>query len=90
MSVSTKRELCESEASSPLAQTLSPTTENGLGERAEIYGNADPGRSQWLLPLAAPWLLSDAPLGLYKEKAASYRFTNVQSPGPASGRRSPV
>jgi hypothetical protein len=46
MSVGTKRELCESEASSPLTQTLSPTTENGLGERAEIYGNTDPGRPQ--------------------------------------------
>jgi hypothetical protein len=46
MSVSTKREFCESEASSPLTQTLSPTTENGLGERAEIYGNAEPGRPQ--------------------------------------------
>jgi hypothetical protein len=46
MSVSTKREFCESEASSPLTQTLSPSTENGLGERAEIYGNADPGRPQ--------------------------------------------
>jgi hypothetical protein len=38
-----------------------------------------------LLPLAAPWQLSDAPLGLYKEKAASCRFTNVQSPGIAEG-----
>jgi len=61
-----------------LALALPPNTENVLGEGTN-GGIGDPGRPQRLLPLAG--LRSNVPLGLYKEEAASCRFTNVQSPG---------
>jgi len=63
MFVGMKREFCESEAFRPLTPALSPTTENVLGERAEINWNADPGRPQRLLPLAAPWATLGRPAG---------------------------
>ena len=53
--VGTKRNSSTSTPSNPLTLALSPNTEKVLGERVGICGNADPGRPQRLLPLAAPW-----------------------------------
>jgi len=75
----------------PLTPTLSPNTKNVLGEREQIVGTLTQGGTSGSCRWCRPGLPSDAPLGLYREEAASCRFTNVQSPGPSLrlGRRWP-
>ena len=65
----------------PLTLALSPNTKNVLGEREQIVGTLTQGGTSGSCRWCRPGLPSDAPLGLYREEAASCRFTNVQSPG---------
>ena len=64
--VGTKRESSTSIPSDPLTLALSPNTFSVLGERVGIRENADPGRPQRLLPLAAPWAKFQRPDGALK------------------------
>ena len=58
----------------------SPPTQKRVGGEGRNCGNADPGPPSGSCRWRRPGLSSDAPLGLYKEEAASCRFTNVESP----------
>ena len=58
----------------------SPPTQKRVGGEGRNCGNADPGPPSGSCRWLRPGLSSDAPLGLYKEEAASCRFTNVESP----------
>ena len=82
----TKRDLRESARSCPLTLALSPNTKNVLGEREQMVGTLTQGGTSGSCRWRCPGLPSDAPLGLYKEEAASCRFTNVQSPDSGESR----
>ncbi len=82
----TKHDLHEWARPCPLTLALSPNTKNVLGEREQIAGMLTQGTPSDSCRWACPGLPSDAPLGLYKEEAASCRFTNVQAPGLPLGK----
>ena len=65
----------------PLTLALSPNTENVPGEREKTRETATQGVTSGSCRRCRPGLQAGAPLGLYREEAASCRFTNVQSPG---------
>jgi len=63
----------------PLTPTLSPNTEDVSGEREKTRGTLTQGVASGSCRSGSPGLQAYAPLGLYKEEAASCRFTSVQS-----------
>ena len=66
-------------APSPLPSPPPPKTCWGRGQK--LIGTPTQGGRSVSCRWRRPGLLSDAPLGLYKEKSASCRLTNAQSPG---------
>ena len=69
----------ESARPRPLTPTLSPNTEDVSGEREKTRGTLTQGVASGSCRSGSPGLQAYAPLGLYKEEAASCRFTSVQS-----------
>ena len=66
--------------SCPLTLALSPNTKNVLGEREQMAGLVTQGAASGSYRWGALGYRLTPLLGLYKEEAASCRFTNVQSP----------
>ena len=60
-----------------------PQHGKAVGGEGRNSWELDPGRPQRLEPLPAPWATVRRPAGAHKEKAASCRFTNVQSAASA-------